>query len=69
MSSVVEKARMIRGCTMIRAIVKICFRVGGSCCKWPWLARIIRGVSQQDKTNSGEDVWSMPVYWVRFLYG
>lgn len=69
MSSVVEKARMIRGCTVTRVTMKICFRVGGSCCRWLWLARIMRGVSQQDRTSSGEDVWSMPMDWVRFLYG
>lgn len=69
MSSVVEKARIMNGCTVIRVAVKIRFRVGGSCCRWFWLARSISGSSQQDRTSRGEDVWSAPIHGVRFLYG
>lgn len=49
--------------------MKIRFRVGGSCCRWFWLAMIMRGSSQQDNTNKGAEIWSMPVHWVKFLCG
>lgn len=67
MSSVVEKARIMRGCTAIRVAVNIRLRVRGSCCRWFWLARIISGTSQQDRTSRGEDVWSVPAHRLRFL--
>lgn len=50
-------------------IMKICFRVGGSCWVWFWLAMSIRGNSQQDRTSKGEDIESIPVHWVKFLLG
>lgn len=64
-----EKAIMMRGWTIIRVNVKARFRVGGSCWRWFWLAKIIRGMSQQDRVSRGEDVWSVPAHGVRFLYG
>lgn len=27
------------------------------------------GRSQQDSTSRGDEIWSMPVHWVRFLWG
>lgn len=49
--------------------MNIRFRVGGSCCRWFWLAMIIRGKSQQVRTSRGDEIWSMPVHRVRFLWG
>lgn len=63
----VEKAKMMNGWIVIRVAMKVRFREGGSCCRWFWLARIMRGRSQHDRTSRGEEVWSMPVHWVRFL--
>lgn len=69
MSSVEENARMIRGCTETMVSAKVRFRERGSCCRWFWLARIMSGRSQHVNTSRGDDVWSVPVHWVRFLYG
>lgn len=54
---------------MIRAEINVRFRVCGSCCRWPWLARIMRGRNQQERANSGVEIWSMPVQRVRFFEG
>lgn len=43
MSSVAEKARMMNGWMMIKVEMNIRFRLWGSCCRWPWLAIIMRG--------------------------
>ena len=65
----VEKARRINGWIVIRVRMKIRFRVGGSWCRWFWLAMIMRGSSQQESTSRGEEIWSIPVHWVRFVWG
>lgn len=65
----VENARMMNGWMMIRVAIKVRFRARGSCWRWFWLASIIRGRSQQDRTSRGEEIWSMPVHWVKFLCG
>lgn len=65
----VEKARMIKGCTATRVSANVRFRVGGSCWRWFWLAKIMSGTSQQDSVSRGDDVWSVPAHGVRFLYG
>lgn len=49
--------------------MKIRFRVSGSFCKWFWLAKIMSGSSQQERTSRGDEIWSIPVHGVRFLYG
>lgn len=60
---------MRNGWTVIRVVMKIRFRVGGSCWRWFWLAIIMSGSSQQDNTNRGAEIWSMPVHCVKFLWG
>lgn len=64
-----ENARRRRGWIVVKVVMKTRFRAGGSCCKWFWLARIIRGSNQQDSTSRGDEIWSMFVHWVRFLWG
>lgn len=64
-----ENARIMNGWIVIRVAINIRFRVGGSCWRWFWLAMIISGSSQQDRTSRGDEIWSMPVHWVRFLCG
>ncbi len=44
-------------------------RVMGSCSRWFWLAMIIRGSSQHERTSRGEEIWSMDVQRVRPLLG
>ena len=63
----VEKARRMNGWIMIRVVMKIRFRVSGSCWMWFWLAMIMSGNSQQHSTSRGDEIWSMPVHWVRVL--
>lgn len=65
----VENARIMNGWIVISAMIKIRFRVSGSFCKWFWLARIMSGSNQQERTSRGDEIWSMPVHGVRFLYG
>lgn len=69
MSSVAEKARMMNGWMMIRVEMNIRFRLWGSCCRWPWLAIIMRGRNQQESTKRGVEIWSMPVQRVRVFVG
>lgn len=69
MRSEAENARRMNGWMVIRAIRKVRFRVRGSCCRWFWLASIIRGSSQHERTSRGEEIWSMLVHCVRFLWG
>lgn len=67
MSSVVENARRMKGWIVTRVVRKSRFRDRGSCWRWFWLASIMSGRSQQDNTSRGDEIWSMPVHWVRFL--
>lgn len=60
---------MMNGWTRIRVVMKIRLRAGGSCWRWFWLASIMSGRSQQDRTRRGDEIWSMPVQGVRFLWG
>ena len=69
MSSVAENAKRINGWIVMSVAIKIRFRVSGSCWRWFWLAMIIRGSSQQDRTSRGDEIRSMLVHWVRFLWG
>lgn len=48
---------------------KIRLRLIGSCSRWFWLAMIMRGRSQHDRTNRGEEIWSIDVHGVRPLFG
>lgn len=59
-SSVVEKASISEICSKMMVKVKIRFREVGSVVRWFWLAKIIRGVSQHDRINSGAEIWSTP---------
>lgn len=43
-------------------MMKIRFRGVGSCWRWFWDARIIRGSNQQVSDSRGEEIWSMPVH-------
>lgn len=52
---------------MIRVVMNSRFRASGSCWRWFWLAMIMSGRSQQDRVSSGDEVWSMPAHWARFL--
>ena len=65
----VENAKMMNGWIVTRVVIKVRFRVKGSCWRWFWLARIIRGSSQQDRISRGDEIWSMPVHWVMLLSG
>ncbi len=47
---------MMNGWMIIRVAMNICLRIWGSCCKWFWLAMIIRGRNQQDRTSSGAEI-------------
>lgn len=49
--------------------MKVRLRISGSCCRWFWLARIISGSSQQDRTSREDEIWSVLIHWVRFLWG
>ena len=64
-----ENARRRRGWTVIKVVIKIRLRIGGSCCRWFWLARSISGSNQQDRTSRGDEIWSVLIHWVRFLWG
>ncbi len=46
-------------CRMINMVRKVFFRFKGSFMRWFWLAIIIRGKSQHDRTNRGPDRESM----------
>lgn len=59
----------MKGWAMIIVVRKIRFRIVGSCSRWFWLAMIMRGSSQQDRTSRGDEIWSMAVQWVRPLFG
>lgn len=50
-------------------VAKIRLRAAGSCSRWFWLAMIMRGRSQQERTSRGEEIWSMEVQGVRPLFG
>ena len=64
-----EKARRMDGWARIMVVVKIRFRVVGSCSRWFWLAKTMRGRSQHDRTSRGEEIWSMDVHSVEVLLG
>lgn len=53
MISVAEKARIRKNCRRIRSVMNMRCRLRGSWAVWFWLARIMRGRSQQVKINSG----------------
>lgn len=51
----------MNGWTKIIVVMKIRLRITGSCSRWFWLAMIMRGRSQHDRTNRGEEIWSIEV--------
>lgn len=53
----------------ITVVAKIRLRMLGSCSRWFWLAIIIRGRSQHERTSRGEEIWSTDVQGVRPLPG
>lgn len=57
------------GWARIRVVAKIRLRMAGSCSRWFWLAMIMRGSNQHDRTSRGEEIWSMEVQKVRALLG
>lgn len=50
-----EKAMMSEDCKMTSMVKKVFFRFRGSFMRWFWLAIIIKGSNQHDRTNSGPD--------------
>ena len=50
-----EKAMISEHCKITNMVRKVFFRFRGSFVRWFWLAIIIRGKSQHDRTNSGPD--------------
>lgn len=56
MSSEAEKARRMNGWARIMVVVKIRLRAAGSCSRWFWLAKTMRGRSQHDRTSRGEEI-------------
>lgn len=50
-------------------MAKIRLRVMGSCSRGFWFAMIMRGRSQHERTNRGEEIWPMGVRGVRPLFG
>lgn len=61
MISVALKARTRKSCSVVRIIRYVRCRLMGSAERWFWLARIIKGRSQQVRTNKGEDRGSVPM--------
>lgn len=59
----------MNGWTRISVVRKIRLRLMGSCSRWFWLAMIMRGSSQQDRTSKGAEIWSMEVQGVSPLLG
>lgn len=62
MISVELNARVNKICNEINKIIKDRCRTSGSAIMWFWLAKIIRGRSQQDNTRSGVDRGSVAKY-------
>lgn len=52
----VENARIMNGWIVMRVIMKVRFRVMGSCCRWFWLAMIMSGRSQHDSVSKGDEI-------------
>lgn len=48
---------------------KVRLRLMGSCSRWFWLAMIMRGRSQHERTSKGEEIWSMDAQGVEPLFG
>lgn len=69
MSSEAEKARRMDSWARINVVVKTRLRMMGSCSRWFWLAMIMRGRSQHERTNRGEEIWSIDVQGVKPLFG
>lgn len=69
MSSEAEKASRMKSCARITVVAKTRLRAMGSCSRWFWLAMIMRGRSQHERTSSGEEIWSMDVQGVKPLFG
>lgn len=59
----VEKVMIKMACRVARLIRKVRFRWVGSVFMKFWLARAIKGSIQQDKTNKGEEMVSVPSCW------
>lgn len=53
----------------ITVVAKIRLRMMGSCSRWFWLAIIIRGRSQHERTKRGEEIWSIDVQGDKLLLG
>lgn len=51
----------MNGWTATKVEIKIRLRCMGSCCRWFWLAIIMSGSNQQDRTRRGDEIWSIPV--------
>lgn len=60
--SVEVKARIRKACKEIRSVMYIRCRLMGSRAVWCWLARIIRGRSQQVRTKRGAERGSVAAY-------
>lgn len=65
MISVALKAIMRKICRDVRRVIYIRCRFKGSFAVWFWLARIIRGSSQQVRTRRGVDRGSVAMYELR----
>lgn len=62
------KARIKKNCRDVSREIYIRCRLFGSCVMWFWLARIIRGRSQQDKIRKGVERESVARYGVRKVH-
>lgn len=67
MISVAEKAIIKNAWREVRSVMYIRCRLMGSCAVWFWLARIIRGSSQQVSTVRGVDRGSNPMVVFRLV--
>lgn len=61
-TSVAPKARMRKAWSETRRVMNERCRAMGSGVMWFWLARVIRGSSQQDNTNRGVERGSVAAY-------
>lgn len=64
-SSVALKARIRKAWSAIISEMYVRWREIGSRARWFWLARIIRGRSQQERTRRGPDSGSVPMRGLR----
>lgn len=65
MTSVALKAKIRKICREVKRVMNVRWRLIGSVAVWFWLARIIRGSSQQVSTRRGIDRRSVAMYGLR----